>query len=201
MQLKKLEETLGIVLFEHGKCGVMPTQTGQAIINQARVVLAEADKIKVLARHAADPMSGPVRLGVIPTLGPYLLPHLLPVIQATYPELRLLIREDLTVRLLDQLRTGQLDLLVLALPVHGEDLSCLALFDEPFWVALPHNHPLAEQAAVRQEDLKGQCVLLLEEGHCLRDQALAICRRPASQAVRRSRPRALKPCGRWSPVG
>jgi len=175
-QLKKLEDFLGVSLFERGKRHVMPTPVGEEIILQARVVLEEAGKLRQLADKGQNLMSGPLRLGIIPTLGPYLLPHLLPIIHATYPELRLLLREDMTRNLLAQLRAGKLDVLLLALPIIKEGLETTPLFEEPFMVALPANHPLAEQDYIQHKALQQQCVLLLEEGHCLREQALDICR-------------------------
>jgi LysR family hydrogen peroxide-inducible transcriptional activator len=174
-QLKKLEDFLGVSLFERGKRRVIPTPVGEEIIAQARVVLEEAGKLRQLANRGQNPMAGPLRMGVIPTLGPYLLPHLLPIIHATYPKLRLLLREDLTRNLLARLRAGKLDILLLALPVKIDGLETAPLFREPFVVALPADHPLAEQQQVQHDDLQHECVLLLEEGHCLRDQALDIC--------------------------
>jgi LysR family hydrogen peroxide-inducible transcriptional activator len=174
-QLKKLEEFLGVALFERGKRHVLPTPLGEAIIAQARIVLEEAGKLRQLADHGQDPMRGPFRLGIIPTLGPYLLPHLLPMIHSTYPELRLLLREDLTRNLLARLRAGKLDALLLALPVSQHGLEVASLFEEPFMVALPVGHPLSGRRQIALDELHQHEVLLLEEGHCLREQALDIC--------------------------
>jgi LysR family transcriptional regulator, hydrogen peroxide-inducible genes activator len=174
-QLKKLEDFLGVALFERGKRIVVPTPMGEEIIAQARIVLEEAGKLRQLADRGQNPMAGPLRLGIIPTLGPYLLPHLLPIIHAAYPLLRLLLREDLTQNLLAQLRAGKLDVLLLALPVNVDGLETAPLFQEPFVAALPADHPLTAQREVRRSDLRRQYVLLLEEGHCLREQALDIC--------------------------
>jgi LysR family hydrogen peroxide-inducible transcriptional activator len=174
-QLKKLEDFLGVPLFERGKRIVIPTPIGEEIIAQARVVLEEAGKLRQLAEQGKNPMSGPLRVGIIPTLGPYLLPHLLPTIHASYPELRLLLREDLTRNLLTRLRAGKLDVLLLALPIHMDGLDIAPLFEEPFVVALPAEHPLARRRRITHHELRDQCVLLLEEGHCLREQALDIC--------------------------
>ena len=174
-QLKKLEEYLGVTLFERNKHLLMPTPIGRRIIEEARVALDVVERIREIARTGDDPMNGPLRLGVIPTLGPYLIPRLLPKIRSTFADLHLFLREDLTNNLLERLRKGRLDALLLALPLRGDDLESIELFHEPFTVALPVGHPLAKKSSITEQDLVGQKVLLLEEGHCLRDQALAIC--------------------------
>ena len=174
-QLKKLEEYLGVTLFERNKHHLQATPIGEQIIEQARIALSVVAQIKELARRGLDPMNGPLRLGVIPTLGPYLIPHLLPGIRKRFPDLHLFLREDLTSHLLERLRQGRLDALLLALPVRGDDVQTLPLFRESFVVALPSDHRLAASRQVTQDDLARENVLLLEEGHCMRDQALAIC--------------------------
>jgi len=174
-QLKKLEDYLGVTLFERNKHQLIPTPIGEEILERARVALAAVEQIRDLARRGIDPMNGPLRLGVFPTLGPYLIPHLLPVIRQTYPQLHLFLREDLTSNLLDRLRHGRLDVLLLALPVRGDDVVVAPLFREAFAVALPTDHPLAAKQEIEEKDLAGANVLLLEEGHCMRDQALEIC--------------------------
>jgi LysR family hydrogen peroxide-inducible transcriptional activator len=185
-QLKKLEDYLSVPLFERNKRGVMPTPIGEEIIEQARIALEVMERIRELARHGRDPMSGSLRLGVIPTVGPYLVPPLLPKIRIAFPRLRLFMKEDLTGHLLGDLRCGRLDVLLLAIPVRGEGLETFELYREPFVAALPSGHPLTRKQELHESDLAGQCVLLLEEGHCLRDQALAICgeaRSPESDQV------------------
>lgn len=177
-QLKKLEDQLDVTLFDRSQRQATPTPIGTEIIAQARLVLEEAHKIQALALRRLDPMQGVLRVGVIPTLGPYLMPHLLPPLRTLYPRLRLFLREDLTDHLLPQLRSGELDLLLMALPVRHERLETLALFEELFQVALPAGHPLTKRAQIRECDLNDYGILLLEEGHCLRDQALAICESP-----------------------
>lgn len=174
-QLKKLEQYLGVQLFERTKKRVLPTAAGKEIITQARVVLADIERLKALARGAVDPFAGDVQLGVIPTLGPYLLPHVLRNLRSTYPRLRLYVRELQTALLLQELRDGKLDLVLLALPIEARGLCVQPLFHEPFLLALPPGHPLARRTRVRQAELAGERLLLLEEGHCLRDQALALC--------------------------
>jgi LysR family hydrogen peroxide-inducible transcriptional activator len=185
-QLKKLEDTLGVQLFERGPRGLKPTAAGAPIIAQARIVLEEADKLRTLARATQDPMAGPLRLGTIPTLGPYLLPHLLPVIRRHFPQLRLLLSERLTAQLLEALHARALDCALLALPVPHAGLEVMELFREPFELALPAGHALARKKRVHPDDLAQECLLLLEEGHCLRDQALEVCgtaRREAREDV------------------
>lgn len=179
-QLKKLEDYLGVILFERNKHRLQPTPVGDRIIERARKVLAVVDEIRDLAIGDHDPMHGPLRLGMIPTLGPYLIPHLLPAIRSTFSDLHLFLREDLTSNLLERLRHGSLDALLLALPVRGEELEVMSLFREAFVIALPKGHALASQRFVRESALHGENVLLLEEGHCMREQALAICGATAS---------------------
>ena len=174
-QLKKLEDYLGVSLFERNKHRLMPTLIGAAIIERARTALDVVDEIRELARLDHEPMDGPLRLGVIPTLGPYLVPYVIPTIRTLFPKLHLFLREDLTANLLERLRHGGLDALLLALPIHGEDVEVMALFREPFLVALPTGHVLDKKKHINQKELANQSVLLLEEGHCMRDQALAIC--------------------------
>jgi LysR family hydrogen peroxide-inducible transcriptional activator len=180
MQLRKLEEYLGVILFERSRHHLVPTPVGERIIERARAALEIVEQIRDLARQHRDPMDGPLRLGVIPTLGPYFIPHLLPALRARFPDLHLFLREDLTARLLERLRQCRLDALLLALPVAGDDLEQLELFREPFVVALPQDSPLARRPALGSAELEGQNLLLLEEGHCLREQALAICGATAS---------------------
>ncbi len=178
-QIKKLEAELGVALFERTNKRVMPTPAGAELISQARVVLQEAEKLRDMAQQAHDPMSGPLQLGVIPTLGPYLLPHLVPQLRADYPNLRLYLREDLTATLVERLRTGMLDAILVALPIQSDGLEIVELFREPFIMALPTGDPLTQKAEVAETDLIGASLLLLEDGHCLRDQALAVCGFPA----------------------
>ena len=177
-QLKKLEEQLNVTLFDRSQRQATPTPIGREIIAQARLALEEAHKIQEIALQQLDPMQGTLRVGVIPTLGPYLMPRLLAELRFSHPGLRLFLREDLTEHLVRQLRSGHLDLLLLALPIRHEGLETLALFEEPFQVALPADHPLTERNQIGESDLQEHRILLLEEGHCLRDQALAICESP-----------------------
>lgn len=174
-QIKKLEEELGVSLFERAPRKVMLTPAGRDIAQRARQILAEVEQLKESARRQCDPEAGSVRLGLFPTLGPYLLPHVVPGIRARYPRLELLLVEEKTEVILRMLREGQLDAGLLALPLHDEGLHIEPLFEEPFVLAVPATHALAGQRKIRLTDLAEQSLLLLEDGHCLRDQALDVC--------------------------
>jgi LysR family hydrogen peroxide-inducible transcriptional activator len=174
-QLKKLEAFLGATLIERGGKTVTVTPMGEEIVALARQAVEQADAIVELARSRRDPLAGPLRLGIIPTLGPYLLPWIMAPLAARFPDLALIVHEDLTDNLIDRLRSHSLDAALLALPIPAGDLESLALFDEPFWLATPPGHPLAAAKTVRERDLLETNLLLLAEGHCLRDQALAVC--------------------------
>ena len=152
-----------------------PTVNGRALIRQAQIVLDEVERLKALARAGQDPLQGPFHLGVIPTAGPYLLPLLLPVLRQRWPQLQLLLREELTAGLLERLRAGSLDAAILSLPLDGADLRWESLLSESILVALPRHHPLAGRARVAPGALSTEPVILLEEGHCLRDQSVAVC--------------------------
>ncbi|MCS4504916.1 Hydrogen peroxide-inducible genes activator [wastewater metagenome] len=174
-QIKKLEQYLGVQLVERTNKQVMLTPIGKMIAERARHVLNEVSDIVDSARAAGDPMVGDLRLGLIPTIGPYLLPHLIPALRSTYPNLRPLLYEQQTADLLERLRRGELDAAVMAVPVPGEGLLHASLFHEPFYLAMPHDHPLARKPEVSLGDIESEHILLLEEGHCLRDQALDVC--------------------------
>jgi LysR family transcriptional regulator, hydrogen peroxide-inducible genes activator len=175
-QIQHLEELVGAQLFERSGRRTMLTPLGSRLAARARAILRDADELMEVAGAAGTGLQGEVRMGVIPTVAPYLLPALLPAVREAWPKLRLLLREDQTHRLVDRLREGGLDLLLLALPVDGDDLAQLPLMEEPFILAAPRGHPLARKGPVSDADLDGAEVLLLEEGHCLRDQALSVCR-------------------------
>ena len=176
MQLKKLEEELGAQLFERNNKQVMITPVGRAILLQARKILHEIELIKQVAQNAQDPMSGTFRLGIIPTLGPYLLPQVLKDLQRRFPKLDLVIYENKTENILRECREGVLDAIVLALPIPVQGFVVENLFAEKFLVALPARHPLSGKKQISMDELKNEQLLLLEEGHCLRDQALEACR-------------------------
>lgn len=175
-QLRKLETELGVTLVERSPRHVMLTETGERIVERARTMLREEAAITEIARHAQDPEAGTLRIGLFPTLGPYLLPHVVPAVHRRFPRLELLLVEDKTEQVLAQLRDGSLDVGVLALPVPTERLHVEPLFEEDFVLAVPAEHELgADRAPVTMSVLQGQSVLLLEDGHCLRDQALSVC--------------------------
>ena len=174
-QLRKLEEYLGARLFERTNRRLAATPLGVRVIAQARRVLEEADKIPELAKGHRGPLDGPLRLGVIPTLGPYLMPLLVPPLHGAYPRLELVLREDLTANLVARLTAHGVDAILVALPLPGPGLTYEPLFDEPFWVILPPGHALAGRAEIAEGDLAAHRPLLLDDGHCFRDQALAVC--------------------------
>ena len=175
-QVKKLEDYLGITLVDRTLKRVSPTPIGRAIIASARIIVEEATRIRTLAHHSGeDIMACTLQLGVIPTVGPYYLPHVLGTIHKTFPLLKLMLREETTPTLLTNLQVGRFDAALLALPIEAENLETFPLFREPFMVALPSDHRLVERKQLRVRDLDGENLLLLEEGHCLRDQALDLC--------------------------
>jgi len=178
--IQELESQLGAPLVDRTKRKVVLTPLGEDLAGRARELLANAEDMVLLARAASAPLSGPLRLGVIPTISPFLLPRVLPALRKRFPDLRLFLREDLTARLVDQLQAGKLDLLLLALPYEGAGLDTMTLFDDDFLVASRSDHQLAKRAGVRLGDLTDVPLLLLEDGHCLRDHALAACRLPPS---------------------
>ncbi|MDN3564894.1 LysR substrate-binding domain-containing protein [Paeniroseomonas aquatica] len=176
VQLRKLEELLGVALFERGSKKVVPTAACEALIGHVRTAVAEADAILAVARGLHDPMAGRFRLGIIPTLAPYLLPLVFGPLRDALPALELEPWEDQTTVLLKRLRAHELDAALLASEVDGPDLASQPLFAEPFLAALPPDHPLAGQAVVAEAELAPD-ILVLADGHCLRDQALEACGR------------------------
>ncbi|MFZ4540832.1 MAG: LysR substrate-binding domain-containing protein [Rickettsiales bacterium] len=175
MQLKKLEGTLGVQLFERTNKQVMLTAIGADITARARRVLHEIAQLTLAAKAARDPDAGTLRLGIFPTLAPYLLPSLMPQLTQHFPRLTLQLVEERTPELVAQLEAGALDAALLAMPVASEHLSHAALFEEPFLLAVSQRHTLARRKTVSIADMQGQSVLLLEDGHCLREQALEVC--------------------------
>ena len=173
--LKKLEDYLGIILFDRSLKRVVPTPIGREIVESARRIVEEAGRIREVASYAKDPMDRTVNLGVIPTLGPYYLPHVLTRVREAHPKLRLLLREEMTPHMLTHLAEGKLDAGLLALPILDPALEVKPLFVEPFLAAVPAGHALAKAKTVDIDTLAKAGLLLLEEGHCLRDQALEAC--------------------------
>ena len=174
-QIRKLEEELGVAVVERAPRKVMLTPAGRDIADRARKIVADVEQMKEAARRSQDPEAGTVRLGMFPTLGPYLLPHVVPGIRARCPQLELLLVEEKSDVLLSRLREGRLDAALLALPLHDDQLHAEFLFEEPFLLAVPEGHPLAKASSLALKDLSQQKLLLLEDGHCLRDQALDVC--------------------------
>ena len=175
-QIRKLEEELGVQLFERTPRKVMLTPVGRDIVGRARGIVADVDSLRDLARRSGDPASGTLRLGAFPTLAPYFFPHAVPRLQSQFPRLELLLVEEKSDVLLAQLREGRIDAALLALPLHDDTLHAEPLFDEPFLLATRDDGPLADEALIELDDLADQTLLLLEDGHCLRDQALDVCR-------------------------
>ena len=176
-QLKKLEQALGVQLIERAPNNVSLTAAGEEIVARARRILEASDEVVALARSQRDPLAGPLRVALLPTIGPYLLPRVSPAIRRALPRLQLRLYEYQTAPMLERLRGGELDVGILALPVDLTGLESRELYREPFMVALPERHPLTAHETLRVADLEGETLLLLEDGHCLRDQALEVCAR------------------------
>ena len=173
--IKKLEEELDVKLFERSAGEVTVTPLGEEIVRQAQSVLEQAAAIKEIAKRGKDPLAGPVTLGVIYTIGPYLLPELVRHSIAHNPQMPLMLQENFTVKLLEMLRTGDLDCAILAEPFPDTGLAVAPLYDEPFMAAVPMSHALAQRQSITAEELKAQTMLLLGTGHCFRDHVLEVC--------------------------
>jgi len=192
MQIQELEAELGVSLVERRPGEVVLTEVGAEVVQRAGQVLAETRDLEDFARHRSRPLNGLLRLGVIPSIAPYLLPKILPELQQRYSDLRVELRETLTRVLLDELNRGALDVVLLALPVDDHDLTTLRLFDDPFLLAVPARDNRPDNTRVCLEDIDDERLILLEEGHCLRDQALGVLlKRPA-----RREPRRYQSCNR-----
>jgi LysR family hydrogen peroxide-inducible transcriptional activator len=182
--VKKLEEELGVALFERGPGEVSVTPAGQKIVEQAQRVLEESARIREIAAAGRDPLAGPVRLGAIYTIGPYLLPKLIPILRRTAPAMSLHIQENFTHRLAESLKNGEVDVILIALPFEEPGIVTRAVYDEPFLVAVPKGHPWEGRKRITSEELSKESLLLLGEGHCFRDQVLEICHtRPKDRSV------------------
>jgi LysR family hydrogen peroxide-inducible transcriptional activator len=177
-QILKLEQELGITIFERNGKTVSPTAAGEQVLEHARAAIAAVDELILSARASRDPMRGPLRIGIIPTLSPYLMPFVLPKARKTMPDTPLLLVEDLTDPLLARLLAGRLDALILASDPSELPLATELLFEEPFYLVVPNSHRLARQTSVQATDIDPQSLLLLADGHCLRDQALQLCQHP-----------------------
>ena len=174
-QIAQLEALLGVKLFERDRRGVQLTPAGEALVPSAKETLGSCDRFGQLAKSLGAPFTGPLRLGVIPTIGAYLLPKVLPAVSESHPRLQVFLREDMTARLLEQLEEGKLDLLLLAIDIDLGGVATQPLFSDPFVLAVPECDELASSQEVSMSDLEGRDVLLLDEGHCFRDQTLPLC--------------------------
>ncbi|WAC74016.1 hydrogen peroxide-inducible genes activator [Roseateles sp. SL47] len=173
--IKKLEEELDVKIFERGANEVTMTPLGEDIVRQAQSVIEQASAIKDIAKRGKDPLDGPLRLGIIYTIGPYLLPELVKHCIELYPRMPLMLQENFTTKLLDMLRTGELDCAIMAEPFPDAGLAVAPLYDEPFVVAVPASHALAKRERISAEELKAETMLLLGNGHCFRDHVLEVC--------------------------
>jgi len=183
--IKKLEEELGVMLFERGPGEVSVTPVGQRIVEQAQRVLEEASRIKEMAATGSDPLAGSLRLGAIYTIGPYLLPKLIAVLRRSAPLMQLMIQENFTHKFAEALKRGEVDVIVIALPFEEPGIVTQAVYDEPFLVAVPKGHVWEKKKQISTDELTKESLLLLGEGHCFRDQVLDFC-----HAVSRSRNRS-----------
>jgi LysR family hydrogen peroxide-inducible transcriptional activator len=174
-QVRKLESELGIQLIERSARRVILTPAGEEVVRRAQRILAEAEEIRDVARRLQNPYAGTVRMGIFPTLGPYLLPHIVQPLHERFPDLEALLSEEKSELLVEQLRDGELDVAILALPVQEEGFEQAPLFREDFVLAAPSGHRLAGSEPLKSADLAGETIMLLNEGHCLRDQALEVC--------------------------
>ncbi|WP_151702197.1 hydrogen peroxide-inducible genes activator [Nitrincola alkalilacustris] len=173
--VKKLEEELGVALFERSKSAVRVTPIGEKVIRQAQIVLEQADVVRDLAKHGKDQLASPLRVGAIYTIGPYLFPQLIPEVQQLAPQMPLYIEENFTEKLRIKIRNGELDAIIIALPFNEADVLTRAIFDEPFVMVMPKDHPLTQQKEVDPAVMGEERMLLLGEGHCFRDQVLEAC--------------------------
>lgn len=183
MQIAELERTLGVKVVERRPGEVFLTEIGREIARRGEELLSGARDLVDFARHRAQPLTGRLTLGVIPSLAPYLLPKVLPLLQRRYPELRLELRESQTRQLVADVGSGALDAALLALPVGIRDLETIALFDDEFLLAVPADDPRPESATVAVDEIDQSRLILLEDGHCLRDQALAFCATARNRAI------------------
>ncbi|GAB6390402.1 MULTISPECIES: hydrogen peroxide-inducible genes activator [Pseudomonadaceae] len=173
--VKKLEDELGVLIFERTKSAVRLTPVGEGIVTQAQKVLEQAQSIRELAQAGKNQLAAPLKVGAIYTVGPYMFPHLIPQLHRVAPDMPLYIEENFTHILRDKLRTGELDAIIIALPFQEADVLTLPLYDEPFYVLMPAGHPWAKRETIDSEMLNDKSLLLLGEGHCFRDQVLEAC--------------------------
>lgn len=175
-QIKKLEGELDVSIFERSNRSVEITPVGADILNHARRIMEQVDAIQQIARAHQDPLAGPLRIGAIPTLSPYLMPLILKPLQSTYPQMQLMLTEELTDHLMERLHNHEIDAALLATPVEESGLNVIPLFNEPFWVAYPPSHRFYEKEQITLNDMDQENLLLLSEGHCLAKQAMEVCK-------------------------
>jgi LysR family hydrogen peroxide-inducible transcriptional activator len=173
--IKKLEEELGVAIFERGSTEITLTPVGEQIVAQAERLLEDAAAIKTIAQQSSDPLMHPLRLGAIYTIGPYLLPQILPLLRKRAPAMQLIIQENYTSNLREQLKRGKLDLIIISLPFSEPGVVVQPVYDEPFQLAMPADHDWAKQESIAPDSLTDETVLLLGAGHCFRDQVLRVC--------------------------
>ena len=174
-QIRKLEDELGVAIFERTNRSVEITPVGESIVSHARDILEQVEVIEQLAQSHQDPLAGPLRIGAIPTLSPYLMPLILLPLKKQHPQMKLVLSEELTDILLERLRNHEIDAALLATPVEEPDLETIPLFDEPFWIAYPRKHAFYTKEKITRTDLDDENLLLLAEGHCLAKQAMDVC--------------------------
>lgn len=175
MQIKKLEDEIGVKIFERSQKNFMVTKIGEEIIAKAKIILREVDEMKNIAKNSQDPFSGEIRIGAFPTLASYFFPKIIGKISTKFPKLKLLLIEEKTEILLQKLKSGEIDAAFIAMPCDDFGLESKKIFEEDFLLAVPQKHALAKNKKVEKKDLKGKELMLLEDGHCLRDQALEAC--------------------------
>lgn len=173
--VKKLEEELGVALFERSRGEISVTPVGEQVVAQAQRTLEAADAVILAARQGQDPLSGPLRLGAIFTIAPYLMPHLIPILRESAPRMPLVIEENYTARLAERLKQGDLDAIIISLPFEEPGIVTLPLYDEPFVAVLPAGHPWSQREALSLDEMASENLLLLGSGHCFRDQVLELC--------------------------
>jgi LysR family hydrogen peroxide-inducible transcriptional activator len=175
MQIKKLEDELEVQIFERSQKNFLVTKVGKEIINKAEIILREVEEIKNIAKNSKNPFSGEVRIGAFPTLASYFFPKVIGKISKKFPQLKLLLLEEKTDELLKKLQSGEIDAAFIAMPINNDAFEKEKIFSEKFLLAVPKNHQLASRKKIQIRDLKGKTLMLLEDGHCLRDQALEAC--------------------------
>lgn len=175
MQIKKLEENLGVKLLERTNKSVLLTDIGVTLVERARLILNQVDELREIAKSAKDPFSGEIRIGIFPTLAPYLFPHIIPHLSKTFPNVFFYLVEDKTEVLIEKLKTGLIHAAILSLPVVETGFTTALLFEEEFLLTVPHSHPLANRKFIKHNDFDDKSLLLLDDGHCMRNQVLSFC--------------------------